>query len=76
MTNVIFWLLSIALRRAPLAWVRKPRKEFLGNAMVVCSGEACEVSERVRQTSEWWLRMTYLELGPQHVHKKDWKKLW
>jgi len=31
----------MALRRAPLACVRKARKEFLGTAMTVFSGETC-----------------------------------
>jgi len=34
-TNVIFWCVSIAERRAPRACVRKPRKEFLGVAMLI-----------------------------------------
>jgi hypothetical protein len=33
-TMVTFWLDSIAPRRAPRAWARKPRKEFLGTAML------------------------------------------
>ena len=52
MTNVIFWLLSMALRRTPLACVRKLRNEFLGNAIVIRSGETGKVTKRVRQTSE------------------------
>ena len=48
MTNVIFSLPSIALRRTPLAWVRKLRNEFLGTAMVIRSGETAKVRKRVR----------------------------
>jgi hypothetical protein len=38
----------MALRRAPLAFVRKPRKEFLGTAMMVFGGERGENFKRLK----------------------------
>jgi hypothetical protein len=42
MTSVTFCLDSMALRRELLACTKKPRSEFLGTAMVICSGEVRE----------------------------------
>lgn len=43
-TMVTFWLVSMAPRRAPRAWAKKPRNEFLGTAIFV--GDQHEVEDK------------------------------